>query len=147
MNDRDRPGIDEWRAELDEHLGSGGCMEAAQAASEERERENTETRRGVVRKVDTAMASVVGLGASTDTVQAAPDWPMTPMSTAAHCTGELADDCLATAGNTMAACYPCRATRQYHACVACASALLVASVISADECCKNGEWVRPGEEH
>lgn len=47
--DRDDDGgvaVNEWRDRLDEHLdsGAGGCMEAARAVSEERERENTDTR-------------------------------------------------------------------------------------------------------
>lgn len=31
--------VNEWRAKLDKHVDSGGCLEAARAASEERERE------------------------------------------------------------------------------------------------------------
>lgn len=87
MND-DTVAINEWRAKLDEHIdrsgGAGGCLEAARAASESREREResdrTETRRGVVRKIGTSMAAVVGLRGASETVEASPEWPMTPIS-------------------------------------------------------------------
>lgn len=106
MNDDD-VAVNEWRAKLDEHLGSGGCMEAAQAASEERERENTETRRGAVRKVGMAIGTVMGLGVASETTKASPSWPVTPMSTSAYCTGEVDPECIAAVASGTGGCYAC----------------------------------------
>lgn len=148
MNDRERDddvAVNEWRAKFDEHIDSGGCLEAAQAASEERER--TETRRGVVRKIGTAMATVVGIGATSETVQAAPEWPVTPHATTAYCTGEIKPECIAAVATSTGTRYGCIWEPTHLTCVPCATSLLGSGIMAPDDCCEGGTWVQPGEDH
>lgn len=142
MTDRDRPGIDEWRAKLDEHLDSGGCMETAQAASEERE--NTDTRRGVVRKVGTAMATVLGLGATSEPIRASP-LPFNPAPTVEgyYCSGEVDVGCARNVvEDSGIACFPCVYTPNPGTCVPCVGYLVFNGPLGDGECCTGGEWRR-----